>query len=125
MSFTRFRSPDIAAGAAALAVGLSACGSSSASPAVASDAVAAVGKTQITKQEFARQVEIMQSSAKAAGKTLPKPGTAAYHTQVTLPAVELLVSRAQLADMASKLGVSVSQSQIHTALQEAIAQQFQ
>ena len=125
MSFTRFRSPAIAAGAAALAVGLSACGSSSSSPAVASDAVAAVGKTQITKQEFARQVEIMQSSAKAAGKTLPKPDTAAYRTQVTLPAVELLVSRAQLADMASKLGVSVSQSQIHTALHQAIAQQFQ
>jgi len=127
MSFTQFRSPAIAAGAVALAVGLSACGgsSSSSTPTVAADAVAAVGNTQITQQEFNRQVEIMQTSAKAAGKTLPKPGTTAYHTQVALPAVEVLVGRAQLADIASKLGVSVSRTQIHAALQQAISQQFQ
>jgi hypothetical protein len=125
MIFTRFRSPAIAAGAAAFAVGLSACGGSSSGPAVAPDAVAAVGHTQITKQDFNRQVAIMRSSAKAAGKTLPKPGTAAFHTQVALPAVEVLVGRAQLADMASTLGVSVSKTQIHAALEQAIAGQFQ
>ena len=125
MSTTRFRSSAIAFGAAALAVGLSACGGSSSSPSVAPDAIAAVGNTQISKQDFNREVDVMRTSAKAAGKTLPKPGTAAYHTQVTLPAVAVLVGRAQLADMASKLGVSVSKNQIHTALQQAITQQFQ
>lgn len=121
---TRFRSL-ILLSLAAFALAASACGSSSGgSTSVPSDMVATVGDQQISVAELDRQIELRVNAAKADGQSLPKVGTADYRTQVVQPVVDTLVFNAQVEAIAKKLNISVSDDELHKALDSAIQSTF-
>ena len=111
--------------AAVLAVALSACGGSSSSPAkVGPNDVAVVNGVHITKDQLNHWVTITLAIEKQQGQTLPKPGTAAYQTQVVKGTVQQLVFEQQVRDIAKKLGVTASQSDVQARIDKVIKGSF-
>lgn len=89
-----------------------------------SDDVAVVGDIHITREQLDHQIQLAEKSAQISKQTLPKPGTAAFKTQVTDQILQRLVNNADLENIAKVLGVTVSDSEVQQKLQEGIKQQF-
>jgi foldase protein PrsA len=105
----------------------SACGggsSSSSNTSVPKDGVAIVGDKTITVAQLDHGIEQRIAAAKVSKQQLPKAGTQAYRDQVVQPLVDRLVFNAQVENIAEKLGVSVSDSDVQKALDDAITQQY-
>jgi hypothetical protein len=100
------------------------CGSGGASSSLKSDDVAVVGDRHITKDELDHQVTLKIQSAKVDKQTVPKQGTSDYQTQVIQPIVSRLVIEAQVENIADELKVTVSDSEVQKALDDAVKQQF-
>jgi hypothetical protein len=121
---TRFRSLILLL-VATLALAASACGGSSGgSTSVPADVVALVGDQQVTVDQLDQQIQLRLNAAKADGQTMPKVGTAEYRTQVVQPVVDTLVFNLQVEAIAKKLGVTVTDDELHKALDDAIQQTF-
>ncbi|HVG67556.1 MAG TPA: SurA N-terminal domain-containing protein [Gaiellales bacterium] len=102
-----------------------ACGSgSSDSTSVAKDDVAVVGDTTITVDQLNRQIELAKKTAQVNGQKVPEVGTKDYHDTLVAPIVDRLVLNAQIENIASQLGVKVTDDDIQKALDDAIKQSF-
>jgi hypothetical protein len=106
----------------------SACGGSSGSSStaaqLASNDVAVVGNIHITKDELDHQITLKTTEAKVDNQKLPAPGTPTFKSQVVDPILQRLVTNAQVQNIADELHVTVSDSEISTALDKAVKAQF-
>lgn len=106
-----------------VAVALTACGGSSSTAKLASSDVAVVGSIQISKGEFDDLMATAQESYKSQGQKFPKQGTAQYAT-LRSQAVTLLVQQAEREEKAKSLGITVTDKQIQTRLDQIKKQYF-
>src|SRR5262249_46459177 len=101
------------------------CGGSggSSSGSVPSDAVATVGDQTITKEDFDHLLNQAKESYKQQKRSFPKPGTQQYE-QLKQQAVQFLVQRAEFAQKASDMKISVSAKQVDDRLNQIKQQYF-
>ena len=105
-----------------LALLLAACGGGGSSSLAAGD-VAVVGGQHITQAQFNQVLNQQRLSMKAQGQALPKPGSTQYaslRTQI----IAVLVQNAELEIEAKKLGVSVTDKDVQTQLDQIKQQYF-
>ena len=95
---------------ASLALVAAGCGGTSTAN-LSSDDVAVVGGQQITKKDFQDLMGRAQKSYDAQKRKFPKPGSTEYE-QLKGQAITFLVQQAEVEEEASKLGVSVSDSDV-------------
>ena len=111
---------------ALLALVAAGCGGSSggsSSGSVPSDDVATVGDQTITKEDFDHLLNQAKQSYQQQKRTFPKPGTQQYE-QLKQQAVQFLVQRAEFAQKASDMGISVSDKQVDDRLNQIKQQYF-
>jgi foldase protein PrsA len=101
-------------------VALAGCGGSGSVP---SDAVAKVGDQKITRQQFDTLLEQAKRSYKSQKRAFPGPGTPEYKTLLN-QAVQYLVQRAEFAEEAKGLGITISDKQIADRLAQIKKQYF-
>jgi foldase protein PrsA len=87
------------------------------------DAVAKVGNVTITKPQFDSLISRAQQSYKTQNQPFPKVGTADYD-RIKSQAVDFLVQRAEFAQEAQKMGITISQKDIDTKLSQIKKQYF-
>jgi foldase protein PrsA len=90
---------------------------------VPSDAIAVVGDTEITKAEFDALIRQARAGYKTQKRDFPKVGTPEYNN-LKNQAVRYLVERAQFAQRAEELDVSVTDKQIDARLGQIRKQYF-
>jgi hypothetical protein len=90
---------------AAIALSLAACGGGSS---VSQGDIAQVGDTAITQEQFDKLMERAKKSYKTNGQAFPKAGSADYE-RIKSQAVSFLVQKAEFAQEAEKMGVTISQ----------------
>ena len=105
---------------ASLAAVLAGCGGSGGVP---SGAVAKVGKDTITQQSYNTLIDQAKRSYKVQKRPFPKAGSAEYKT-LQNQAVQYLVQRAEFAQEASTLGITITQKQIDDRLAQIKKQYF-
>jgi foldase protein PrsA len=105
---------------AAIGLALAGCGGGGS---VGEGDVAQVGDTAITQEQFDKLMERAKKSYKTNGQTFPKPGTADYE-RIKSQAVSFLVQKAEFAQEAEKMGVTISQKQIDERLAQIKKQYF-
>jgi parvulin-like peptidyl-prolyl isomerase len=111
--------------AAVLAAALSACGSSSSSSAkLGPNDVAVVNGVHITKDQLNHWVAITVAIEKQQGQTPPKPGTSAYQTEIVKGTAQQLVFEQEVRDIAKKLGVTASQSEVQARIDDVVKKSF-
>ena len=108
---------------ALVAVLAAGCGGSS-SATIDKQDVAVVGKTHISKTDFAVLMAQAKRSFAQQGRPFPKAGTTEYES-VKGNAVTLLVQQAERQEKADELGVKVSDADIQKRLDQIIKQYFQ
>ena len=86
--------------------------------------MAVVGGTHITHDELDHQIQLKIDSAKVDKTKVPAAGTADYKTQVVDPILSRLITEAQVENIATALGVTVSDSEVQAGLDKAVKQQF-
>jgi foldase protein PrsA len=97
------------------------CGGGSSS--VGGDDVAVVGSEQVTKDQYDALISQAQRSYTAQKRPFPKPGTSAY-TTLKNQAVQFLVQRAEYAQKAKDLGISISSKDVDKRLDQIKKQYF-
>ena len=107
---------------AVTALALAGCGGGGAKKLSSSD-VAVVGGTTISQAEFTDLMATAQQSFKAQKRAFPKKGTAQY-TTIKTQAVNLLVQQAEREEKARALGITISDKQIQTRLDQIKKQYF-
>jgi len=108
-----------------MAAALSACGGSSSSTAkLGPNDVAVVNGTHITKALLNHWIAITLAAEKQQGQTPPKPGTAAYQTQVVKATAQQLVFEQEVRDIARKLGVTATQAEVQARINRVIKTSF-
>jgi parvulin-like peptidyl-prolyl isomerase len=105
---------------ASLAAVLAGCGGGGGVP---SGAVAKVGSDTITQQQFDALLDQAKRSYKVQKRPFPKAGTTEYNT-LKNQAVQYLVQRAEFAQEAGKLGISISDKDIDNRLVQIKKQYF-
>jgi hypothetical protein len=105
------------------AVGLYASSRWSASTVPSSD-VAVAGQREVTVSELNRLIAMRVHAAKVAGQQVPKAGSSAYQKEVVTPAVQQLVQKAQVQNIADEIGVSVTDKDVQVALDQAVTSAF-
>src|SRR5690242_5191902 len=106
---------------AALALALAGCGGGSGDP--GSGNIAKVGNVTITQDQFNKLMDRAQKSYKTNGQPFPKPNTADYD-RIKSQAVSFLVQKAEFAQEADKLGITVSDKEIQDRLKQIKKQYF-
>jgi parvulin-like peptidyl-prolyl isomerase len=106
---------------AAVAAAVAGCGGGSGS--VSGDDVAVVGGKHVTKDAYNALVDQAARSYKAQKRPFPKPGTSSY-TTLKNQAVQFLVQRAEYAQKADELGVSISSKDVEKRLAQIKKQYF-
>jgi hypothetical protein len=96
------------------------CGSSSSSSSVSGDNVAVVKDQNITKAQLDQEIALVQASLKGQGQTVPKAGTTAYKQQVIEPALQSLVSNADVETIAQNMNLSVSDADVQKTIDQLI-----
>ena len=109
---------------AVLAAAAVACGGSSSSSTLQSGDVAVVDTQHITKPQLDHEIGILLRTMKAQGQPAPKPGTAAYKSQVIDQSLNQLVFAAQIHLVAQQLGVSVTHDAVQKRLDAAIKKAY-
>lgn len=111
--------------AAAVVLGLAACGGgSNARPSVSSGSVAAVGDQQISRAQFAALLATSRSSYAQQNRPFPKPGTAAY-AKIRDEIVQVLVERAEFEQKAkSDLGIQITDKQVEARRAQIVKENF-
>jgi foldase protein PrsA len=89
---------------------------------VPANAVAVVADTPILRTDFDRLFKQLEAAYKAQQRDFPKPGTAEYE-QLKNQTMDTLVGRVELAKEAETLGVTVTDDDVTTRLEE-LKQQF-
>lgn len=107
---------------AALALALAACGGGSDGD-VGSGNIAKVGDTSITQAQFDKLMERAKKSYKTNKQAFPKAGTADYD-RIKSQAVSFLVQKAEFAQEADKMGITVSDKEIQDRLKQIKKQYF-
>jgi parvulin-like peptidyl-prolyl isomerase len=107
---------------AALAAVLAACGGGG-SGSVPADAIAKVGVGVVTLKEFNTLIDQAKRNYASQKRSFPKPGTTEYQT-LKNQAVRYLVQRAEFAQQAEKLGVTVTDKDVDTRLTQIKKQYF-
>src|SRR5918992_2680433 len=108
--------------AAALGLGLVACGSEK--EAVPTNAVAVVGDETITKAEFDKLIDQARKSYAQQKREFPKPGTQEYQA-LRGQAMQFLVQRAQFEQKAREFDIEVSDKDVDNRLAQLKKQYFQ
>jgi parvulin-like peptidyl-prolyl isomerase len=106
-----------------IALLLAACGGGGSSSSLRSDDVAVVGGQHISKSTFDTIMAEQKASLKAQGRTFPKAGSTAYaslRTQV----LSVLVQNAEFDAEANKLGITVTDKDVQTQLDQIKQQYF-
>jgi len=106
-----------------LVVGLLVAGCGSSTQSVPQDAVAVVGSDTITKAQFSALLASARATYKARKTAFPKVGTAAYKS-LSDQAVTYLVQESELEQKAKELGVSVTDKDVQTRLDQIKQQSF-
>ena len=102
-------------------IGLAAAGCGGGSS-LSGDDVAKVGSVTITKAQFDNLISRAKQSYKTQKQTFPKVGTADYD-RIKSQAVDFLVQRAEFAQEAQKMGITITQKDIDAKLVQ-IKKQF-
>jgi foldase protein PrsA len=106
------------------AVGIVAgCGGGSASGALGSGVVANVNGQEITQAQLDEVIKQAQDRLKAQGQKIPAAGSQQYQS-FQQNALQYLVQRAQYAQQAEKLGITVTDAQVQKRLDSVIKQYF-
>jgi foldase protein PrsA len=105
---------------ASLAAVLAGCGGSGGVP---SGAVAKVGSDTITQASYNTLIDQAKRSYRVQKRAFPKAGSAEYKT-LQNQAVQYLVQRAEFAQEAGKLGITITQKQIDDRLAQIKKQYF-
>ena len=108
---------------AAVVLVLAACGGGTSTAKLGKTDVAVVGGTQISKSEFDDLMATAKESFKSQGRAFPKQGTTEYSTLKT-QAITLLVQQAEREEKAKSLGISITDKQIQTRLEQIKKQYF-
>jgi len=108
---------------AALVAVLAGCGGGGGNGDVPSDAVAKVGDQTITQAQFTALIDQAKRSYKSQKRPFPKVGTPEYQA-LKDQAVAYLVQRAEFAEEAGKLKVSVSDKDVQKRLDQIKKQYF-
>jgi foldase protein PrsA len=106
-----------------LALGLLAAGCGSSSKNVPQDAIAIVGSQTITKAEYNDLLESAKRTAEARKQSFPKVGTSEYKT-LSDQAVTYLVQESELEQKAKDLGVSVTDKDVQSRIDQIKKQYF-
>jgi len=106
---------------AALAAALAGCGGGSGS--VPSDAVATVGSQKITQQQFTALIDQAKRSYKVQKRSFPAPGSPEYQT-LKNQALQYLVQRAEFAQEAGGMGITITTKQVDARLVQIKKQYF-
>ena len=106
---------------AALGLALAGCGGGGGN--VGEGNVAEVGDVAITQEQFDKLMERAQASYKTNNQTFPKAGTADYD-RIKSQAVSFLVQKAEFAQEADKMGITISDKQIQDRLTQIKKQYF-
>ena len=104
---------------AAAALALAACGGGGPS----GGSIAEVGNVQITQEQFDKLMERAKKSYQTNKQPFPKAGTADYD-RIKDQAVAFLVQRAEFAQEAEQMGITISDKQIQARLDQIIKQYF-
>ena len=105
---------------AAIGLALAGCGGGDS---VSSGNVAEVGDVAITQAQFDKLMERAKKSYKTNSQKFPSPGSADYD-RIKAQAVSFLVQKAEFAQEAEKMGVTVSDKEIQKRLKEIKKQYF-
>jgi len=105
------------------ALALYASSRSSATTVPSSD-VAIAGNRTVTVADLNKLIALRLRAAKVSGQKVPKAGSATYRSEVVTPAVQQLVQEAQVQNIADELGITVTDKDVTTALNQAIASAF-
>jgi len=105
------------------AVGLALAGCGGGGGDVGSGNIAQVGDTEITQEQFDKLIERAKKSYKTNSQAFPKPGSADYE-RIKSQAVLFLVQKAEFAQEADKMGVTIPQKQIDDRLAQIKKQYF-
>jgi len=106
---------------AAAGLALAGCGGGGGD--VGSGDIAKVGSVSITQEQFNKLMERAQKSYKTNGQAFPKAGTPDYD-RIKSQAVTFLVQKAEFAQEADKMGITISQKQIDDRLAQIKKQYF-
>ena len=106
---------------AALGLALAGCGGGGGN--VGEGNVAEVGDVAITQEQFDKLMTRAQASYKTNNQTFPKAGTADYD-RIKSQAVSFLVQKAEFAQEADKMGITISDKQIQDRLTQIKKQYF-
>ena len=107
---------------AALVLALAACGGGSGGDVGEGD-IAKVGSVEITQAQFDKLMERAKKSYKTNSQEFPSPGSADYD-RIKAQAVSFLVQKAEFAQEADKMGITVSDKEIQKRLKEIKKQYF-
>ncbi len=105
---------------AAVALALAGCGGGGGP---GSGDIAQVGDTAITQEQFDKLMERAKKSYKTNDNPFPKPGSADYE-RIKSDAVSFLVQKAEFAQEAEKMGITISDKQIQDRLADIKKQYF-
>lgn len=105
---------------AAIGLAVAGCGGGGSVP---SGSIAKVGDVSITQSQFDKLMERAQKSYKTNGQKFPKPNTPDYD-RIKSQAVSFLVQKAEFAQEADKMGITISQDKIDKRLKEIKKQYF-
>ena len=108
--------------AALAALALAGCGSSG-PKSVPNDSVAVVGDDTITKAQFDTLLKQAQTGYKKQKRDFPKPGSTEYN-QLQSQIMQFLLQRAEFAQRAKDLGITISEKQVDQRLGNLIQQYF-
>lgn len=106
-----------------LALLVAACGSGSGGGKVSRDDAAVVGSEHITRDALDRRLQQAKCSYELQKRTFPKAGSPEF-LAIEQQILQSLVQRAELAQKAPDLGVSVTDAQVETKLKEIKKQYF-
>lgn len=105
------------------AVGLALAGCGGGGGDVGSGDIAKVGDVAITQEQFNKLMERAQKSYKTNGQPFPKAGTSDYD-RIKSQAVSFLVQKAEFAQEADKMGITISDKEIQDRLKQIKKQYF-
>jgi foldase protein PrsA len=107
---------------AALVLALAACGGGGGGD-VGDGDIAKVGSVEITQAQFDKLMDRAKKSYKTNNQKFPKPGSDDYE-RIKAQAVSFLVQKAEFAQEAEKMGVTISDKDIQKRLKEIKKQYF-
>lgn len=106
---------------AAIGLALAGCGGGGGGP--DSGSIASVGNVQITQEQFNKLMERAKKSYATNGQKFPKAGTQDYDN-IKTQAVSFLVQKAEFAQEADKMNITISDKQIQDRLKQIKKQYF-